>query len=181
MCLGFLTLVVPPGPELHILHLSKLSESILQIFLGDRVAQPADVQPPHRSVSTVTLSLYRQHAPGSAIHLPTHSSTLMVSVGLLAPLLRNSFYITCGNHHPLCLVSLYVQVFTLLNTYIFHILIISMSEFVIGDFCCTSFFFPFSSMLIMTVIYQITKANSLLCEPYFLDFGTKRGQLKSSC
>ena len=51
----------------------------------------------------------------------------------------------------------------------------------ICDFCCTSFFFPFSSMLIMTVIYLITKANSLLCEPYFLDFGTKRGQLKSSC
>lgn len=75
--LGFLTLVVPPGPDLHILHLSELSESILQIFLGDRVAQPADVQPPHRSVSTVTLSLYRQQAPGSAIQLPIHSSTLI--------------------------------------------------------------------------------------------------------
>lgn len=67
VCLGFLTLVVPPGPELHVLHLSELSESILEIFLGDRVAQPADVQPPHRSVSTVTRSLYRQHAPRSAI------------------------------------------------------------------------------------------------------------------
>ncbi len=67
VCTGLLTLLVPPGPELHIFYVSKLSESILQILLGDRVAQPADVQPPHRSVSTTTRSLHRQQTPGSAM------------------------------------------------------------------------------------------------------------------
>lgn len=42
-----LTLLIFPGSQLNILHISKLSKSILQVFLSDSVTQPTNVKSLH--------------------------------------------------------------------------------------------------------------------------------------
>lgn len=62
---SILTLLIPAGPQLYIQNLSELSKPVLQILLGDRVVQPADVKPPHCAESTNPKSLQEQQTPAA--------------------------------------------------------------------------------------------------------------------